>query len=375
MPSVFAFKQPAPKLSQRKARYERRVELQRRSTEVPDLDIGSEVEVGSSGAERVDAMNNDEETQHFQHKNTGCDLVTTFGIEMFIANDKAVQFYTGFDNYDHFCLFFNILGPAVNELQYKCSLLEPRDQLFLTLMKLRRAKEFKELSILFNIGESTASTIFYTWINFMYFQLKEINIWPSREVINETMPKQFKRQFPQTRVVLDATEVPVEKPSNVSIQSCTYSAYKNRNTLKTMIGVTPRGMVSYISESYGGSTSDRQIIERSQLFNNSKKFFSPSDSIMADRGIMVQDLFASHDVYVNTPTLLKGKSQLNPEEVVKDRRIASKRIHVERVIGLGKTYKILKSVIPQQHIELGSRIIYVCFMLINFRECVVHRLA
>ena len=57
--------------------------------------------------------------------------------------------------------------------------------------------------------------------------------------------------------------------------------------------------------------------------------FERKDSIMADRGIMVQDLFAVQDVLVNTPTLLKGKSQLEPSEVVKDRRVTSKRIHRE----------------------------------------------
>lgn len=64
---------------------------------------------------------------------------------------------------------------------------------------------------------------------------------------------------------------------------------------------------------------------------------------MADRGIMVQDFFANNDVYVNTPTMLKGKSQLELEEIVRDRRVASKRIHIERVIGLAKRFKILKS--------------------------------
>jgi hypothetical protein len=58
---------------------------------------------------------------------------------------------------------------------------------------------------------------------------------------------------------------------------------------------------------------------------------------MADRGIMVQDLFANKDVKVNTHTIMAGISQLEPETVVKDRRIASKRIHVERV--LRKTLK------------------------------------
>ena len=55
---------------------------------------------------------------------------------------------------------------------------------------------------------------------------------------------------------------------------------------------------------------------------------------MPGRGIMIQDFFAHRDVAVNTPTSLKGKSQLDHHEVVKDRRITSKRIHIERIIGL-----------------------------------------
>lgn len=31
-------------------------------------------------------------------------------------------------------------------------------------------------------------------------------------------------------------------------------------TLKTMVGITPNGVVSYVSSAYGGSASDRQII-------------------------------------------------------------------------------------------------------------------
>lgn len=59
---------------------------------------------------------------------------------------------------------------------------------------------------------------------------------------------------------------------------------------------------------------------------------------MADRGIMVQDLFANQDVFVNTPTMLGGRSQLEPNDLVKDRRVTSKRIHIERIIGLAKSY-------------------------------------
>ena len=54
-------------------------------------------------------------------------------------------------------------------------------------------------------------------------------------------------------------------------------------------------------------------------------------------------VFASKEVKVNTPTSLKGRSQLDEETVVRDRRNASKRIHVGRIIGCAKTFKIMKT--------------------------------
>jgi hypothetical protein len=304
-------------------------------------------------------------------KGEQCSLIGTFCIDSCINDPERVKFYTSFENYNHFMLFFNCLGPAVLELNYQCLSLHPKDQLFLTLIKLRQAKEDIELSFMFNISESTVSKIIICWINFLYFQLKELDIWPSRDSIDEHMPEDFKRKFPSTRVILDATETPIQKPSNVDAQSVTWSQYKHKNTLKTMIGCTPRGTVSYISD----SASDRQIIEKSPLLQHELHMFERKDSIMADRGIMVQDLFAVQDVQVNTPTLLKGKSQLEPSEVVKDRRVASKRIHMERVIGLAKRFKILKEDLPPGKLVLGSRIVFVCFSIANFRKSIVKRSA
>ncbi|XP_061196051.1 uncharacterized protein LOC133204344 [Saccostrea echinata] len=246
---------------------------------------------------------------------------------------------------------------------------------FLTLIKLRQAKEDVELAMLFKVCESTVSKIITTWINFLYFQFKELEeqFWPSKDIIKEHMPTDFAKKFPNTRIILDATEQPIHKPSNLEAQSKTWSSYKHKNTLKTMVGITPNGAVSYISSAYGGSASDRQIIERSSLINEAK--FDASDSIMADRGILVQDLFANQNVCVNTPTLLKGKSQLSPEDIVRDRRVASKRIHVERVIGLAKRFKILKHELPMSKVPLASRIVYICFILSNFRNCIVDKSA
>jgi len=53
---------------------------------------------------------------------------------------------------------------------------------------------------------------------------------------------------------------------------------------------------------------------------------------MADRGFNVRDMFAARITGVNIPSFLKGKSQLGHAEITKDRKIASKCIHIEWVI-------------------------------------------
>ncbi|XP_046381846.2 uncharacterized protein LOC124152842 [Haliotis rufescens] len=375
VPSVFGFRPESSPSAKR-----RRTRGPRKSLDEVDMnlnDIGNEVTVESIETSKPETPSDPDSSRLPPADHTvQCKLSSDrYSIEKFMFKPRAVQYYTSFDSCDHFILFFNILGPAVEKLDYKCSVLSPKNQLFMTLMKLRQGKDDMELAIMFEVSRSVVGQIVNTWMNFLYFQLQEVNTWPSKEVIRHTMPENFNKQFPSTRVILDATEIPIQKPSNVNAQSAIFSTYKNKNTLKTMIGCTPHGVVSYISRSYGGSASDRQIIERSKLCSDTSSFFQRKDSIMADRGIMVQDLFATKDVYVNTPTMLKGKSQLEPEEVVHDRRIASKRIHIEREIGLGKTFKMLKRDLPHSKILMGERIAFICFSINNFRNSIVGLLA
>lgn len=75
---------------------------------------------------------------------------------------------------------------------------------------------------------------------------------------------------------------------------------------------------------------------------------------MADRGLQVQDLMASKNVQVNTPTTMKGVNQLPADTVIRDRRIASVCVHVERVIGLAKTYRMLKNVLHASETKYGD---------------------
>ena len=291
-------------------------------------------------------------------------------VESYKNNATAMKFFTGFRSFEHFNYFYGCCLPAIERLDYNCEILTPINELFLCLMKLRVDKCNEELGILFGISSVTAGRVFNTQLRFLYFHLSEISFWLPKDIVQQFMPSGFKEQYPLTRVILDGTEFRIDKPSKVKDQAATWSSYKNKNTLKVIVGVTPKGVVSHVSEAYGGAASDRQILERSELLN--EDMFEGKDQIMSDRGIRVQDLFASKNVLVNTPTMLKGKSQLSAAEVIRDRRVASKRVHVERVIGLAKTFKILKNDMNHSKTAVGEMIIRVCFLLCNFKPCIIN---
>ena len=133
------------------------------------------------------------------------------------------------------------------------------------------------------------------------------------------------------------------------------------------MGSSPGGLISVVSPAYGGSVSDRQVIERMGLGN----VCDAGDSAMADKGFNIQDLLAPHDVQVNISTFLKKRNRFTPKVLAKDRKIATKRVHIERHIGLAKSYKILSQSMSLTEASLGSEIIFVCCMLCNFRSCIM----
>ena len=183
-----------------------------------------------------------------------------YSIENFNNDDKAIHFYTGLESYSKFMFVLCTLGPAaycLNYIYHSVENLSVPNQLFMTLIKLRRYTTNFELSRMFNISENSVKNVIFTWILFMAKQWKEINIWPSRNLVRYFSPSDFKAKFPTTRVIIDGTECPVKKPKAPRAQQSTFSTYKNKNTVKTLVGASPGGLISYISPAFGGSTSDR----------------------------------------------------------------------------------------------------------------------
>ena len=127
----------------------------------------------------------------------------------------------------------------------------------------------------------------------------------------------------------------VETPSLPDIQQMTFSNYKNSNTFKVLVGISPSGGIIFISDLYPGSISDKELTRKSGIL----ELLQRGDSVMADRGFDIQDDLTPHGVKLNMPTFLRGKSQLD-KEMVETRRIAFVRIHVERATERINNYHI-----------------------------------
>ena len=296
-----------------------------------------------------------------------------FCIENIANDDPLITFYTGFPSYDSLKACYEYLGPGVNDLKYWGSnnqdighgikrLLSNFNEFFLVLVRLRLGLFEKDLANRFNISTSTVCRICRTWIRFMYLRFKEIPLWPSRDLVNLYMPKCFKELYPSTRVIIDATEIFVETPALPEFQQMTFSSYKNHNTFKALVGISPGGAITYVSTLYPGSISDQQLTKKSGLIDLLEK----GDSVMADRGFNIQDDLTPLGVRVNIPPFLKGKTQLEAEELVETRRIASLRIHVERAMERIKNYHIFDRTLSSSLTDLAEETFFVCAVMCNF---------
>ena len=201
-------------------------------------------------------------------------------------------------------------------------------------------------------------------INFMYLKFGQVCIWPSKAAVQETMPADFKEKFPSTRVIIDCTEVFTEMPSSLLLNSELFSSYKNHVTLKALVGISPGGAITLISQLYMGSISDREIVLRSGLLSQA---YEHGDAVMADKGFQIQDILPL-GVGLNIPPFLGGNSQMSAEDVVRTQQIASWRIHVERAINKIKNFHIWDGVIPLSLVGVVNQMWSVCAFLCNTQD-------
>ena len=264
------------------------------------------------------------------------------GTREWFASEEKVKFYTELPNIEILDALFVYISESITSSAR--SALTKYQMLSLALMQLRLNLTITDLAYRFNVSSSTASSVFLKIVDILFSHLKPVIKWPSREQIWKTTPMCFRKHFGTNIVVIvDCFGFFINKPKNILARAQTFSSYKYHNTVKFLIGITPRGVLSCISKAWGGCTSDKFLTENCDFLNN----LVPGNIVMADRGFDIEESVALYYAKVKIPSFTKGKRQLNSLDVEQSRRIAAVRIYVERVIGnVRNKYSLLQSILP-----------------------------
>ncbi len=294
--------------------------------------------------------------------------------DSFRGNDEKVKCYTSLPSFAVLMVIINFLMPFLKK--GPGSSLTPFCQVLLTIMRMRFNLGTQYLGYVFGISQTTVRRIFDDTLDVMFYKLVPIMVfWPDRTELRQTLPTTFRMNFPGCACIIDCFEIFIETCSNLLAKAQTYSSYKHHNTIKYLIAISPQGSVIWISKGYGGRCSDKFVVEHSNFLRN----LLPNDLVLADRGFDIEEMVAGVLALLGIPAFTKGKSQLEPIALELTRKLASCRIHVERVIGNVRCkFLILEGTIMLCMLEADDegftqldKIVAVCCALTNMSPSII----
>ena len=294
-----------------------------------------------------------------------------------LKSDKTVTFYTGLKSLKQFNDLHKYLESKCASMKYwkgkkhaeekgdaalhnRYKKLSHKQEFLLTLMKLKRDLKMRFLADLFDVSQTTVTRTFNTWIKFLSRELKPLIFWPDRKLIKRYMPKSLKR-CKKLVCTIDCSETLVEKPRDRETYCLSFSDYKRHTTVKYLVAIAPNGFISYVSPVWSGKASDRKITLSDGFVDN----LVAGDLVLADQGFTINDVLVQKQVSLDIPPASSGVTQMTKQNVMKTKRIASKRIHVERAIGRLKRFKILKQILPVNFLPLIDDIVICLFSIVQ----------
>lgn len=281
-------------------------------------------------------------TKKLSSKDIGVQVDTKYKFIKLIKNEKQLSTVTGIDKFDTLKKIVECVKVATNHKYEKNTcFMKTEDRVVMTYVKLKQNLSYSFLAVIFDcVSVKHLRQIFLETIRVLGRCLEMAIPWPSKEEVSKNIPECFEK-FEDTRIVVDCTEIFIQRPKNLCCQILTYSHYKSAQTAKIMTGVTPAGNISFISKPYGGRASDSAIFEQSALV----KLLEPRDGVMVDKGFLIEELCNKNQFRFIQPPFLRNKKFSQSDSII-SAQIAKARVHVERSNQRIKVFKILGSVMP-----------------------------
>ena len=304
-----------------------------------------------------------------------------------IKTDRKMNFYTGIATIQLFHAVFLLIKPYLHTITYwkgckrtlisskirsntrsrKLKKICQQDQFLLTLMRIRLNLMNEDLADRFGISTGLCSETFTTWIISQVLGTALL-VWLPRESIQSNLPNCFKKMgYSKCRIILDCTEVFIERPKSLQLQYATWAEYKHHNTVKILIGISPSGYITFLSDCYGGRQSDKFINQDSEFYENLER----DDEVMAVRGFQIREELYHYFCRLVVPPGKRLKSQMTEAECKTTKEVANLRMHVERAINRIKTFRILKTTLPICMLQHVDDIVRSCAALCNLKPVLI----
>lgn len=82
---------------------------------------------------------------------------------------------------------------------------------------------------------------------------------------------------------------------------------KHHNTIKVLIGITPQGTVSFVSDPWGGRTSEKFLTENCGILDK----LVPEDTVITGRGFTISESVRVKHGKLVIPAITKARKESN----------------------------------------------------------------
>ncbi|KAJ8976202.1 hypothetical protein NQ317_018868 [Molorchus minor] len=256
----------------------------------------------------------------------------------------------------------------IEMLSQKCKI--SKLDIFITLKKIKLDVSYRILADDFCLSLTKVCSVVQNCIPLLAKFLKPFIQWKTLSEVQKGLPIPFRHRYRNVQCIIDCFEISIQKSTNPIQQSFSWSQYKGSNTIKYLIGCTPDGLISFISSGFGGRITDKMIVEESGFLN----LVENGTQIMADRGFkhLEVQLAAKNAQLVRPPSVLSAQKS-SKEEVKQAKRIASLRIHIERVISRVREFRLLQphARIHLQLVKCIDLIVQIVCGIINIQDFLI----
>jgi len=261
--------------------------------------------------------------------------------------------------------FLNTLSEKEINLKQKFIFSTYEDIIFFLLFFLKNPVIFDTLGFIFGMTGSNAQRIISKLMPVLEKTLSDNKLIPVR---NFKDIEQFKDYMQSDKeIIIDATEMSIERPVDYNKQKELYSGKKKRHTVKSLIITNATKFILYMGNIVFGKTHDFKMLQ--DEFDPVTPWFL-THKVRIDLGFQgFEKLYKTMETFIpfKKKRVKKGeKSELTPEQKEQNKQYGKERIFVEHSIGGAKRYRILIDRLRYKSLSFINSVVGICAGLWNF---------